>query len=101
MCLCCGHAGRTLQGDRGLTTFECPSCGEDLYARPPRSYAELEGLDDSIESSFTLSLTAEELEQTQPDPEPHRRVRHVERILVWGVVACVLLTLTGIVVGGL
>lgn len=25
-------------------TFICPACGEDLYARPARSYAELEGL---------------------------------------------------------
>jgi len=24
--------------------FVCPCCGEDLYARPARSYAEMEGL---------------------------------------------------------
>lgn len=23
----------------------CPNCGEDFYIRPPRSYAEMEGLD--------------------------------------------------------
>ena len=27
--------------------FNCPSCKADLYARPPRSYAEMEGLIDS------------------------------------------------------
>jgi predicted RNA-binding Zn-ribbon protein involved in translation (DUF1610 family) len=43
-CLACGFDGRALQGERGRLTFECPSCGADLYARPPRSYAELEGL---------------------------------------------------------
>lgn len=44
MCLGCGFDGRELQGERGRFTFVCPCCGEDLYARPPRSYAQLEGL---------------------------------------------------------
>jgi len=44
MCLRCGHDGPSLQGDNARETFVCPSCGEDLYARPARSYAELEGL---------------------------------------------------------
>lgn len=43
LCLSCGYRGPELQGDSGV--FVCPSCGTDLYARPPRSYAELEGLD--------------------------------------------------------
>ena len=30
--------------------FNCPLCKADLYARPPRSYAEMEGL---IESPMT------------------------------------------------
>jgi predicted RNA-binding Zn-ribbon protein involved in translation (DUF1610 family) len=45
-CLNCGHDGPELQGDRGQSLFVCPCCGQDLYARPPRSYAEMEALDD-------------------------------------------------------
>lgn len=44
-CLTCGYDGTELQG-RGTGPFVCPACGEDLYARPPRSYAELEAIDD-------------------------------------------------------
>lgn len=47
MCLSCGFAGRALQGGSGETAWACPRCGADLYARPPRSYAEMEGLSDS------------------------------------------------------
>lgn len=43
-CPCCGHDGRELQGRRGRMVFRCPGCGADLYARPARSYAEMEGL---------------------------------------------------------
>jgi len=101
MCLSCGHSGRALQGDRGLTTFQCPSCGADLYARPPRSYADLEGLDEALESSYTLSVTCDEL----TDAEPRQRRRHpgriLERVLIWSVAASVLVVLTGAVVSGL
>lgn len=45
ICLYCGHDGRSLQGDRGLEVFRCPSCGGDLYSRPPRTYAEMELLE--------------------------------------------------------
>ncbi len=45
-CLVCGHQGRRLQGPTGLTATRCPHCNADLYARPPRSYAEMEGLVD-------------------------------------------------------
>lgn len=44
MCLRCGFSGQRLQGDAGLALHRCPNCSEDLYTRPPRSYAELEGL---------------------------------------------------------
>lgn len=43
-CLDCGFDGATLQQNGSRTVYECPSCGADLYARPARSYAELEGL---------------------------------------------------------
>jgi hypothetical protein len=43
-CLSCGHGGRSLQGERGRLIYACPACDADLYARPPMSYAEMEGL---------------------------------------------------------
>ncbi len=42
-CRRCGHDGPEVQGDRTGAVFECPACGEDLYARPAMSYAEMEG----------------------------------------------------------
>ena len=51
LCLRCGYRGRLLQGDRGRSTFTCPSCSCDLYARPPKSYAELEGLHENPEDA--------------------------------------------------
>ena len=50
-CLRCGYAGVELQvsaEDRPgeIPPLVCPNCCEDLYARPPRSYAELEGICD-------------------------------------------------------
>ncbi|MBL8745525.1 MAG: hypothetical protein JNK58_04120 [Phycisphaerae bacterium] len=47
MCLCCGFDGRAIQNDSRETEWACPRCGSDLYARPPKSYAELEALSDS------------------------------------------------------
>jgi len=44
MCLGCGFDGAELQGHLAHVRYQCPSCGHDLYARPPRSYAEMEGL---------------------------------------------------------
>lgn len=44
-CLSCGYGGPELQGDRGRTAFRCPACAEDLYARPARTYYEMEGFD--------------------------------------------------------
>lgn len=45
VCLSCGFAGKSLQADAPQTCWTCPRCGVDLYQRPPRSYAEMEGLD--------------------------------------------------------
>lgn len=47
MCLACGFSGRAIQNASRETAWLCPRCGTDLYARPPRSYAELEALSDS------------------------------------------------------
>lgn len=43
-CLTCGFRGRELQGRRGADRLTCPQCRQDLYSRPARSYAEMEGL---------------------------------------------------------
>lgn len=40
-CVSCGHNGPDLQIDDAIL---CPVCGCDLLERPPRSYAEMEGL---------------------------------------------------------
>ena len=47
-CLRCGYRGPELQGERVEQYLLCPSCGEDLCSRPPRSYSELEGLDEGV-----------------------------------------------------
>jgi hypothetical protein len=46
-CLTCGYRGRELQARRGQERLVCPQCRQDLYTRPPRSYAEMEGLVES------------------------------------------------------
>ena len=42
LCRSCGYSGEDLQQPDAGPVFCCPSCGADLYARPPRSYAEME-----------------------------------------------------------
>lgn len=42
-CLGCGYRGPALQPTGHGRALRCPGCGADLYSRPPRSYAELEG----------------------------------------------------------
>lgn len=44
VCVGCGYRGKELQSDLRALKYECPVCGEDLYARPPRSYWEMEAL---------------------------------------------------------
>lgn len=44
VCRGCGYGGPELQPLDETRAFECPCCGDDLYARPPMSYAEMEGL---------------------------------------------------------
>jgi len=47
MCLRCGYRGREVQGGTDGRTFVCPRCEADLYARPARSYAEMEGIEEA------------------------------------------------------
>jgi hypothetical protein len=49
MCLGCGYDGPELQ-DPAHEIYECPHCFQDLYERPPMSYAEMEGITASPES---------------------------------------------------
>lgn len=47
-CLACGYSGRFAQAsahDIQAHGGHCPRCGCDFTLRPPRSYAEMEGLD--------------------------------------------------------
>ena len=46
LCLYCGFDGSQIQRRGEGAVFHCPACGGDLYARPPRSYAEMEGFAD-------------------------------------------------------
>lgn len=55
-CLTCGFRGRELQGRRGRERLVCPQCRQDLYARPARTYAEMEGL---IEPPVLVTSPAE------------------------------------------
>ena len=45
-CLDCGYDGPELQHPDDQRVYVCPVCMADLYARPPMSYAQMEGLDD-------------------------------------------------------
>jgi predicted RNA-binding Zn-ribbon protein involved in translation (DUF1610 family) len=94
MCLSCGYRGRILQGERGLITFQCPSCGCDLYARPPRSYAELEG--------FVVPEPARPPALTIPTPPPSRAARGrtrrgviLERLLAWSIAVILAIAIFG------
>lgn len=72
-CPCCGYSGRELQGDRGQRTFVCPSCDLDLYARPARSYAEMEGF---VEPTRPVSFDRlSRLIAQRVDPKKARRRR--------------------------
>ncbi|MEZ6232608.1 MAG: hypothetical protein R3B68_00305 [Phycisphaerales bacterium] len=51
-CLTCGYRGRELQGRRGHERLVCPQCRQDLYVRPARSYAEMEGLVENREGAL-------------------------------------------------
>ncbi|MHC4975070.1 MAG: hypothetical protein ACYTF7_00525 [Planctomycetota bacterium] len=48
VCLSCGYDGQPVQERLEAIDFRCPMCDEDLYARPPRSYAEMEGLSSDV-----------------------------------------------------
>lgn len=85
MCLSCGYRGRHIQGQRGLITFQCPSCGEDLYARPPRSYAEMEGFLPSSCAHDPLLRRTITVPLGPAAKTPTSRWRALEAALVWSL----------------
>ena len=41
--MACGYDGPEIEGELGHVSFRCPQCGQDIYARPPMTYLEMEG----------------------------------------------------------
>jgi len=81
MCIRCGYRGPELQSVRGdAACFECPKCGFDLYAHPPRSYAEMEGLEVDAEPPL-LDRLSTMLGGVAEEPGP-QRVK-AARLLRW------------------
>ncbi|MCA9312282.1 MAG: hypothetical protein KDA21_13795 [Phycisphaerales bacterium] len=85
-CLSCGYHGRALQGERGLSVYQCPACDADLYARPPRSYAEMEGLLESDvpvpSGARTLVVRLEGGRRRHAWPGLPRRLRRLCRLML-------------------
>ena len=45
-----------MRGDLGEIGYLCPHCGQDLYARTPMSYAEMEGFEPvALAEQFSLT----------------------------------------------
>lgn len=78
-CVACGYAGRFV--DRAGQTH-CPRCACDFAERPPKSYAEMEGIDQLEPSSRRRAMLA----ASEP---PAREWRLVERwlLFLFGVLA--------------
>jgi hypothetical protein len=79
-CVACGYSGRFV--DR-VNQPECPRCGCDFAIRPPKSYAEMEGID-QLEPSMSRAVREGAFEP------PQREWRLVERWLVFLFVMTVL-----------
>lgn len=77
ICLACGYSGVELQRRAEAAVFECPCCGEDLYARRPMSYAEMEGLE-AISRIGVVGRSCGVAVQVQP-----RRVGLCPRLWRW------------------
>jgi hypothetical protein len=78
-CVACGYAGRFV--DRPGQA-NCPRCSCDFAERPPKSYAEMEGIDQ-------LEPPAKRRALRGADDPPAREWRMVERwlLVLFGVVA--------------
>ncbi len=85
MCLSCGFDGKELQGDRDQRTFCCPSCGSDLYARPPKSYAAMEGLAQPSADACTTDETCIQHHEQRRRNRWHRGAARFESMVVWSI----------------
>lgn len=90
MCLDCGFDGPALQGKRGAMTFACPECGADLYARPARSYADMEGFTTSAANPSAPApgagpRGAARVAPTDSGGGSHRGVRLGAIALAWAI----------------
>jgi len=79
-CVACGYSGRFV--DR-TNQPQCPRCACDFAVRPPKSYAEMEGLDEA-------EPTARRRAHAGASSEPTREWRLVERWLVFLFLASML-----------
>lgn len=92
VCLACGYRGRALQGDQTVVAFICPSCGADLYARPPRSYAEMEGLVESTPPPILNQISRLLTSPSESQPTPRRAARPWGRLaMMAGALICLTL----------
>lgn len=85
MCLSCGFDGKEIQGDREPCTFSCPSCGSDLYARPPRSYAAMEGFAGPAPADGAPELSVSRRQERRRRKKWHRGAARFESMVVWSI----------------
>ena len=91
-CLACGHRGPSLQRRSPDRALRCPGCGADLYSRPPRSYAELEGF---------VPIEHDEIDRGSGESiRPARRWPAARRFVVRAVVVALVVTPPLVVVAG-
>ena len=81
LCPRCGCTDSALQPRDETAVFDCPSCGQDLYARPALSYAEMEGFDEGMPRKILGGRMAEYFDD-EPVPSLWRRVLSAVR-RVW------------------
>jgi hypothetical protein len=82
-CCSCGYGGHFAQLKPEAArrrAAHCPRCGCDFATRPPRSYAEMEGLDEEVATGGAASVVPSESTM-------------VER---WLVLGCLVVVLLGI-----
>jgi len=89
-CLTCGYRGASIQGRR--RALRCPGCGADLYSRPPRSYAELEGF-------VPESVCDDEAADFRADFDEDRGWPALRRVLIRAAVIALIITPPLVVVG--
>lgn len=92
MCLRCGYDGRGVSHGVILNPEAwCPNCGCDFHRRPPRSYAEMEGL-------YDVPYLSVETQLVHPERASRTRrafIQRFERCL-----AALFVVLVGVVVAG-